>query len=132
GNKLIVGVHERNFDHDVQVLVNLGYKVSVAEQTETAKLKKRRVKNQKEMGEKASGGRIIQRQIAQVMSKGTFIDYNNPNYEPRYLLALRTRRTEVAIILLELGYGIITVGYFNDNESFLKLETLLTQIRPTE
>ena len=127
GNRMVVGIHRKCFDRDAETLINNGHKVCVVEQKENQKLKNARVRNSKEKEEKT-----IKREIAQVMSKGTFIDYNNPNYEPKYLLSIRTCKAQVAVVFLEIGYSIITFGTFQDDENYTTLKTLISQIKPTE
>jgi len=130
GGKMHVGFPEKALEKYGYELVSRGYKVCVVEQTETPKQMEERLKAEKKAGIKSN--KLIKREMVQVMSKGTYIDQNDPNHEPRYLLSIRSRGELIGVAFLEIGSNKISLGAFKDDQNYTTFKTLVSQIRPSE
>jgi len=119
GKSMSVGFPEKTLDKYAYILVNKGYKVCVVEQMETSK----------EMRQK---DKIIKRAPVQIMSKGTYVDPNDSNMEPKILLSIRCKKCFIAITYLDIGSNVFTMGAFLDDTNFTIFKTFISQIRPVE
>lgn len=128
GKKLNVGFPDRSLDRYAFELVDRGYKLCLVEQIETPRQMEKRVKDEPS-GRKE---KIIRREPIQILTKGTFVDYNSKKCESRYLLSVVSRKNFVGVTFLEIGSFKITLGAFLDDENHTLLKTLLSQILPNE
>ncbi|EAR96989.1 MutS domain III protein (macronuclear) [Tetrahymena thermophila SB210] len=126
GKKMHTGFPEKALDKMASKLISLGYKVAVAEQTETPEQMKQRLMREK------SGPKCVSRELVQVMTKGTYDQNNETDYQPRYLMSLRNFQTKFGIIIVESSTNVITVAYLNDDIHFTQFKTLLCQVKPQE
>lgn len=129
GKAMSVGFPEKTLDRYAYILVNRGYKVCVVEQTETPKQMEERLRNQKGIPQKE---KIVKRAAVQIMSKGTYVDPNDTNMEPRILLAVRCKKSLIAVSYLDIGSNIFTMGAFLDDSNFTIFKTFISQVRPVE
>lgn len=60
------------------------------------------------------------------MSKGTYINSDDSNYEPRYLLAIRSRNSLIGVVFLEIATNLISFGAFQDDENYTAFKTLVS------
>jgi len=127
--RMHVGFPEGALDRFAPELVNRGYKVCVVEHTETPKQMEERLKKNP-LGSKEE--KTIKREMVQVMSKGTFIDPNDTNYEPRILLSLRNSKSLISVAFLDIGFNKIHLGQFQDDENHTVFKTFISQLRPAE
>ena len=113
-------------------LVSKGYKVCVVDQIETPRQMEIRSKEEKIKHK----DRIIKREPVQILSRGTYIDYRDNNYESKTLLSLRHRPYQdkllFGVAFLDVGSNTISMGYFYDDENNTMFKTFINQIRPAE
>jgi len=126
GTKMHVGFPEGALDRFAPELVNRGYKVCIVEQTETLKQMEERLKKS------SKEEKTIKREMVQAMSKGTYVDPNDTNYEARILLSLRNNKSLISVAFLDIGFNKIHLGQFQDDENHTVFKTFISQIRPTE
>lgn len=60
------------------------------------------------------------------MSKGTYINSDEANYEPRFLLAIRSKGSTIAVTFLEIATNLMNIGIFNDDENYTTFKTLVS------
>ncbi len=128
GTKMITGIPSRSLSKYSQKLIDRGYRVCVADQLENSKAAEKRRNRQTE----TSKDKLVLRQASRYMSKGTYIDQNDPGHEPKYLLAIKSYKNKIGLSFLELGYNTITFAWLEDDESFSFFQNLINQIRPAE
>jgi DNA mismatch repair protein MSH6 len=129
GTKMHTGFPEKCLERYAGELVQLGFKTVIVEQMETPEQMEARVKDDRKQGRKSE--KTLNREITQVLTKGTFVSQEEPNesYLPTYLLALRMHGQSYGFALLEMGTNEIAMGMVEDLE---KLKTVLYQTRPVE
>ena len=127
--RMHVGFPEKALEHFACLLINKGYKVCIVEHTETVKQMEERLVKQPAI---SRGEKSIKREMVQVMSKGTYIDPNDLNHEPRILLSIRQRRSLISVAFLDIGFHKISIGCFQDDENYTNFKTFISQLRPTE
>lgn len=125
--KLHVGFPEKALDKYLVILVNAGFKVAVVEQTETPKQLEKRMKTEKGKKEKC-----VNREVCNVVTKGTFKDPNSAGYEPKFVLAVKKHGPEFGVTFFDIGTMKFYVGQFQDDEPMSNFRTLICQIRPVE
>ncbi len=68
------------------------------------------------------------------MTKGTFDlagtsfnnNYNNSNYEPRYLISLKHFKSNIfSLCMLENNTNVISIIFFHDDDNFTHFKTLM-------
>lgn len=131
GKKMHVGFPEKALERYAIILVNKGFKVAIVEQTETPKQMEERLKSTNKKSGAKKDEKTIQRELVEVMTKGTYASINDP--EPKYLLSVRIGYDhQIGICILESTTNYITVGNIRDDEHLTKFKTLICQIRPNE
>lgn len=107
--KLHVGFPEKALDKYVATLVDQGYKVAVVEQTETPRQMELRLKREaagKKYGGEGPSERLVNREICNVLTKGTFIDSkvrSEDACEPRYVLALKRSGNVLGVTFFDVS-----------------------------
>ena len=80
----MIGFHHSHLQENIEKLVSKGYKVAIAEQTETSKQMAKRIQ---ETGED-NDLKVVRREIAQIYSIGTFYKEGaSLDYDTKYILA---------------------------------------------
>ena len=69
--KLHIGFPEKVLDKYLSIMVNLGYKVAVIEQTETPRELEERMREARAMGQKKVE-KVVNRDIVEMVTKGTY------------------------------------------------------------
>lgn len=137
GTKMHAGFPEKCLDRYTDELVQLGFKVVVVEQMETAEEMQERVKAEK------NKGRIVEkcmaREITQVLTKGTYTkptsleeeegDATSKSYTPNYLVSVQCNQPLYAFALLDSANNRIMVGVSKSLDEF---KTMLYRTRPVE
>ncbi|KAI8904154.1 DNA mismatch repair protein Msh3 [Powellomyces hirtus] len=127
------GIPTHRLHVHVQKLVQLGYKVGIVRQMETAALKA--------AGDNKSAPFV--RKLMNVYTKGTFVDdleTDNGSFEPRssYLLCINEELSKTgdgahfSIVAVQLHTGDIIFDEFEDNHFRNELETRFMHIQPSE
>ena len=129
--KLHVGFPEKSLDKYLCTMVNRGYKVAVIEQTETPKQLKERQETQAKDG-KSMIDKCVKREISEMVTRGTFIDKENLNYEPKFILAYRKEHDRIGVTFFDVTTLKIFIGSFTDDKNLSIFRTLICQIRPVE
>ncbi|XP_030451393.2 DNA mismatch repair protein MSH6 [Syzygium oleosum] len=131
------GFPEKNFSMNVEKLARKGYRVLVAEQTETPEQLELRRKEQ------GSKDKVVKREICAVITKGTLTDGEmlSANPEASYLMAVtescqmladqKAERT-LGVCLVDAATSRITLGQFKDDSECSALCCLLSEVRPVE
>ena len=128
GTKMITGLPARSLSKYSQKLIDRGYRVCVADQLENSRAAEKRRNRETE----SSKDKLVLRKASRYMSKGTYIDQNDPGHEPKYLLSFKSHKNKIGLSFLELGYNTITFACLEDDESFSLFQNLISQIRPAE
>ena len=66
------------------------------------------------------------------MTRGTYIDEANMDYESRYTIVILERNLEFGIVFLDTTTHEFHVGEFKDNEYRYNLKTIITRTNPIE
>ncbi|KRX06428.1 P-loop containing nucleoside triphosphate hydrolase [Pseudocohnilembus persalinus] len=128
GRKMHTGFPEKCLQKYGTLLVEMGYKIAVVEQMETPKQMEERAKNQNIK----SSEKVVNREICQVMTKGTFQSEEDLTYQPRYLMAIRIQGNNFGICIVEATTYLVTLGFLEDNDTFSLFKTLMYQVKPQE
>ena len=135
GRKMHVGFPEKAIERYATQLVNSGFKVAVIEQIETPKEMEARLKNNKKSGGFKKEDKTIQRELVEIMTKGTYVSKSTETttIESKYLLSIRLGfDNDIGFCALESMSNYITLGHIADDVNYTKLKTLLCQIKPIE
>lgn len=131
GRKMHVGFPEKALERYAISLVNQGFKVAVIEQVETTKQMEERLKNNRKSCKNEE--KTIQRELVEIMTKGTYVSGNETHVESKYLLTVRQGlNNEIGFCAVESMNNFITIGHVFDDENYTHFKTLLCQIKPTE
>ena len=129
--KLHVGFPEKMLDKYIQVLVDMGHKVAVVEQTETTKEAAKRM-DDSFTGRKAKvADKVVKREIFGIFTKGTHVG-GVQGYEPSFVMAIQKEGSIIAVCYFDISTSSCALGQFEDDLSFSALRTLLSQVRPVE
>lgn len=77
---------------------------------------------------------LADRELTQVITQGTFSDFENPDYNPRYLMSLVHSPSDnsFGICALEATTHQIYLDEFVDDKLFSNLRTILKKLKPSE
>ncbi|TID23874.1 hypothetical protein CANINC_003166 [Pichia inconspicua] len=136
-NMRLAGVPEMSFDYWAKRFIDAGYKVAKVDQKESMLAKEIREKQGDSKSDKES--KVIQRELAYILTCGTLIDENLLNDESsKYCLALKEKIDYAnniktfGVCFVDVSTGSFQILEFNDDFECSKLETLLSQINPME
>ena len=134
--KLHVGFPERALDKYLSILVSMGHKVAVIEQTETPRQLEQRVAEAKKKGAVPKEAKCIQRDIIQMVTRGTFqgsgniedAAFNAAGYEPKYILAYKKQANFFGVTFFDTQTLKIFIGSFKEEDEQLmqSFRTLLS------
>jgi DNA mismatch repair ATPase MutS len=89
---------------------------------------KREAAGKKYGGGAGSSERLVNREICNVLTKGTFIDSKargEDAYEPRYVLALKRSGNTLGVTFFDVSTLKFFIGQFQDDEVFSAFRTLI-------
>jgi DNA mismatch repair protein MSH6 len=110
--KLHVGFPEKALDKYLALMVNLGYKVAVIEQTETPRDLEDR-NNKRPKG--APKEKCVNREISEMVTRGTF-QPKDQGYEPRYILAYKKHKNLIGVTFFDVTTSKIHIGEFVEDD----------------
>ena len=131
------GFPEVAFSRYGSTLVEKGYKVARIEQTETPAMMEERVKALKEEKKSVKIDKVVDREVCQVMTKGTrinnFLDRDNYEGEPTYLLAILEKPgQQFGVAFIDTTLGCFNLSQFRDDKNLSRLRTLAAHFPPSE
>ena len=134
GETAHAGFPEVAYGRYAATLVEKGYKVARIEQTETPVMMEKRVKA---MSKPSKFDKVVEREVCQVMSKGTrinsFLDSDNFEGEPSYLLAIIEKPGPMfGVAFIDTTIGCFHLSQFGDDKNLSRLRTLAAHHPPTE
>ena len=109
--------HETHLRKYAKKLLDHGYKVVVVEQMETGQTKE---------------DDVLRREICQILTPGTWTEFDNSGYTPRFCLCLYEKKSAYGIVFLDTTTHDFFVGEFEDSIHKGTLKTLLTRLKPLE
>lgn len=122
-----MGFPEKMLDKYIQILVDMGHKIAVVEQTETTKEAAKRLDDSfASRGSKAKGTeKVVKREIFGIFTKGTHVG-GVQGYEPSYVMAIMKEADTIAVCYFDLSTSSCTLGQFTDDISYASLRTQLS------
>eukprot|EP00484_Ammonia_sp_Unknown_P025880 CAMPEP_0197038874 /NCGR_PEP_ID=MMETSP1384-20130603/15754_1 /TAXON_ID=29189 /ORGANISM="Ammonia sp." /LENGTH=1325 /DNA_ID=CAMNT_0042469375 /DNA_START=37 /DNA_END=4014 /DNA_ORIENTATION=- len=122
-----VGFPERSVDRYADILLQYNHKIVRVEQTETTDQQKKR------------SAKCVQREVTEVLTKGTVVSGDLLNDEANYILSIveqvdntLTSQIDVGICFMDFSTGEMHLGRFIDDRNRSRLRTLIYQINPSE
>ncbi|CAD8137335.1 unnamed protein product [Paramecium octaurelia] len=140
GRKMHTGFPERAVHKYKALLLEYGYKVVIVDQTETPEQMNQRVTQNKKTGQ-GSTDKIVQRQISEILTKGTYLyeeGESQMNLDEKVLLVIRKKILsntieEYGIAILERQTNTISLAFIeNRDKNYESLKTLILHMRPVE
>eukprot|EP00347_Sterkiella_histriomuscorum_P017253 403350104 len=134
----MIGFYNSQLKENIEKLVNHGYKVAVAEQTETGKQLAKRVSMIKDEGGSTGDNdfKVVRREVAQIYSKGTFynLDDGGVDYDTKYVLSYiqDQQNNRFGFCYFDTSTLKFFIGQFDDDFTLKQFRTLCLQIRPVE
>lgn len=116
GNVPKVGAQETAVPYYVSELLARGYKIGMIE----------------EIRKGSSEEAVLVKEIGQVHTRGTSIEYQDPNYSSRFVLAIFQRSSQFGVVLCDTTTQDFYIGQFDDDETRSYLRTILTRTKPVE
>ena len=112
-------IHENAFSKFAPILIQNDHKIVLVEQMEEI--------NGKEADH-------VKREVCQILTKGTYFEYNEMGYASQYLLCLIEDKStrDFGVVFLDTTTHEFHLGEFRDDPYFTNLRTLLTRIKPVE
>ena len=110
-------IHETNFHKYATKLLDCGQKIAVAEQMESNHTKE---------------NDMTRREVCRILTKGTYIDFTDAGYTPRFCLCLYEKNLFYGIVFFDTTTHEIFIGEFKDSLYKETLKTLLTRLKPLE
>jgi len=89
-----------------------------------------RQKEQLKYGQKVD--KCVNREITEMVTKGTYKDKQVCGYEPKYILSYRKYGMDIGVTFFDVTTLKIYIGQFKDDENLQTFRTLICQIRPVE
>ncbi|TNV85716.1 hypothetical protein FGO68_gene17605 [Halteria grandinella] len=131
--KLHVGFPEKNRVKYADILCAKGYQVVIVEQTKSDNPNKSqqmsKFKPKPRWGEPREA---VDRDVCQVITKGTIIGAERSSYEPNYVMAIKKSGAHIAVSFFDISTNKCFLGQFVDDQFFSQLRTTISQIRPSE
>jgi DNA mismatch repair protein MSH6 len=130
GNKMHAGVPEVALDKFADKLVQLGYKVGIVEQTETARENKTRLSASSARGEE----KVLKREMVKVLTKGTYVNPNEdtPKLSANYIWIFKSYMDGYSLCIGELSLNLVWLGVIPKDINHSKLKMLIYQLKPSE
>ena len=117
------------------MLVEKGYKVAICEQTETSEMMKKRLA---EAEDKKSQIQAVNREVAQIFTKGTHFNMSAEksrfDYDTKYVLSFyqQPESTKFGYCYFDMSTLKFYLGTFEDDFTLKRFRTLSLQTRPIE
>lgn len=136
-NMRMVGVPEMSLDHWANQFVAKGYKIARVDQVETALGKEMREKEGKKGGKASKADKIINRELACVLTGGTLVEGSMLQDDMATFCAAIKESTvddlpAFGIAFVDTSTGQFFLSEFVDDVDLTKFETFVAQTRPQE
>ena len=119
----MIGFHQSHLKENIEKLVNEGYKVAIAEQTETSKQMEKRIKQEADDNEL----KVVRREVAQIYSIGTFYksdQITQIDYDTKYILAYTQDGQKFGFCYYDFSTLKFYMGSFEDDMTLKQFRTL--------